>query len=136
MTITDPTTQRPTHVDSDLETWTTVCPLDALLPERGAAALVDGEQIALFRLHDGGVRAVQQADPYADHANVMSRGLVGQRGGRDTVASPMYKHVFDLADGACLDSKGAEPIALRCWPVRVADGLVLVGVRQGAERAA
>jgi NAD(P)H-dependent nitrite reductase small subunit len=107
--------------------WRAVCALDALVPERGVAALIDGEQLAVFRLHDGSVRAVQQADPYADGANVMSRGLVGTSQGRPTVASPMYKQVFDLDSGACLDPKGASPMALRRWAVRVVDGTVFVG---------
>jgi len=138
MTITEPApttaggaVQRgPVGADTEPGTaeWLVVCTLDALYPERGAAALVDGEQIALFRLHDDSVRAVQQADPYADGVNVMSRGLVGQAGERNTVASPMYKHVFDLDTGDCLDAKGAEPVALRCWPVRVDDGVVLLCV--------
>ena len=40
----------------------------------------------------------------------------------------MYKQVYDLRTGACLDSIGMEPVALRTWPVRVVDGEVLVGV--------
>lgn len=106
--------------------WWRICALDALHPERGVAAIVRGEQVAVFRLHDGRVRAVQQADPYAAGANVMSRGLVGTRAGRASVASPMFKHVFDLESGECLDSKGEQPLALRAYPVRVVDGVVEV----------
>ena len=48
-----------------------------------------------------------------------------------TVASPMYKQVFALATGACLDVAGKTPARdllpdLRAWPVRVRDGLVEV----------
>ncbi|MFA4842053.1 MAG: nitrite reductase small subunit NirD [Agrococcus sp.] len=106
--------------------WWRICPLSALHAERGAAAIVRDEQIALFLLHDGSVRAVQQADPYAEGANVMSRGLVGTRGGRPSVASPMFKHVFDLETGECLDPKGEEERHLRSYPVRVVDGVVEV----------
>jgi len=38
----------------------------------------------------------------------------------------MYKQVFDLRTGACLDSQGKEPRSLRSWPVAVEDGQVLV----------
>ena len=115
--------------------WTTVCRLDDLTPERGAAALVDGEQVALFRLLDGRVLAVQQHDPFSD-AHVISRGIVGSRSvdGDEvpTVASPMYKQVFDLTTGRCLDVAGKDPARdlapdLRTWPVRVRDGIVEVG---------
>src|SRR5207253_1183297 len=74
--------------------WRDVCLLTDLSPERGAAALLDGVQVALFRTHDDQVYAVQQLDPYSA-ANVMSRGIVGSRGDVPTVASPMYKQVFD-----------------------------------------
>ena len=115
--------------------WTTVCRIDDLAPERGAAALVDGEQVALFRLLGGRVLAVQQHDPFSD-AHVISRGIVGSRSvdGDEvpTVASPMYKQVFDLTTGRCLDVAGKAPARdlpadLRTWPVRVRDGVVEVG---------
>lgn len=31
----------------------------------------------------------------------------------------MYKQVFDLRTGACLDSQGKEDRALRTWPVTI-----------------
>jgi nitrite reductase (NADH) small subunit len=115
--------------------WTTVCRLEDLAPERGAAALLDAEQVALFRLVDGRVLAVQQHDPFSD-AFVLSRGIVGSRlvDGADvpTIASPMYKQVFDLTTGRCLDVAGKAPARdlapdLRTWPVRVSGGVVEVG---------
>jgi len=98
-----------------------------LSPERGAAALLDGVQVALFRTHDDQVYAVQQLDPYSA-ANVMSRGIVGSRGDVPTVASPMYKQVFDLRTGECLDAVGKEPKPLRSYAVTVVDGVVSVGL--------
>ena len=106
--------------------WEEVCSLSDLAPERGAAALVDGVQVALFRTHDDAVYALQQYDPYCG-AHVLSRGIVGTRGEVPTVASPMYKQVFDLRTGRCLDPVGRDPIDLTAYPVRVCDGAVLVG---------
>lgn len=101
----------------DAATGTRVCRLDDLVPERGVAALVGGEQVAVFRVgHD--VLAVQQQDPFT-RAHVMSRGLVGTRGDRLTVASPLHKQVFDLRTGECLEAMGAEPCHLRVWGVTV-----------------
>ncbi len=109
-----------------LATSVSVCLLSDLLPGRGAAALVHGEQLALFRVGDE-VFAVQQLDPYSG-ASVMSRGIVGTRGDRVTVAGPMYKQIFDLRTGECLDPLGGAPQHLRTWPVTIApDGTVLVG---------
>ncbi|WP_217496694.1 nitrite reductase large subunit NirB [Acidipropionibacterium acidipropionici] len=109
--------------------WRPVCALADLIPGLGAAALVDGEQVALFRLRDDSVRAVQQADPHADGANVMSRGIVGAQGALTTLASPLHKELYDLATGTCLDPKGAEPISLRTWPVRVRAGRIEICTR-------
>jgi NAD(P)H-dependent nitrite reductase small subunit len=105
--------------------WEEVCHLDDLPRERGAAALVDGVQVALFRTHDDAVHALQQYDPYCG-AHVISRGIVGSRGGVPTVASPMYKQVFDLRTGACLDPVGREPVDLAAYATEVRDGVVFV----------
>lgn len=120
MTVTEPATAAEA-------TWTRVCTLDQLIPERGVPALVDGEPIALFLLEDGTVHAVGHHDPFSN-ANVMARGIVGSVGEaesyRNTVASPMYKQVFDLATGECLSEPG---VSLPVWPVRVVDRQVEVG---------
>lgn len=105
--------------------WTRVCGLAELETERGRAALVEGVQIALFLLQSGRIHAVSNLDPYSG-AHVISRGIVGTRHDVPTVASPMYKQVFDLRTGACLDARGKEPRALRVWPVAVADTDVLI----------
>lgn len=131
----------PEHVTSlGPGRWHAVCRLSDLSPERGSAALVGGVQIALIRLRHGAVRAVQQLDPYSG-ANIMSRGIVGTRGGVDTVAAPMYKQVFDLATGGCLDAVGYSPRSglapdLETWPVEVVDGVVHVLVEPATSEAA
>lgn len=110
--------------------WTRVCSLAQLIPERGVAALVEGEPVAVFLLEDGTVRAVGHHDPFSN-TNVMARGIVGSAGTgasyRDTVASPMYKQVFDLATGECLSEAGT---GLPVWPVRVVEGQVEIGHAQ------
>lgn len=108
-------------------TWFPVCAVDDITRERGVAALVDGTQVALFRTFDDIVHAVQQLDPFSG-ANVMSRGIVGTRGQVPTVASPMYKQVFDLRTGECLDPVGKEPQTLRTYAVQVVGGVVSVSV--------
>lgn len=115
----------PTAAGETLGGWTRVCHVDDLLVERGAAALIDGRQIALFRTFDGRLYATDQIDPFSGAA-VLSRGIVGDRGGVPTVASPMYKQVFDLRTGACLDTQAKEPLAVAVHPVAVAEGDVFV----------
>jgi nitrite reductase (NADH) small subunit len=102
--------------------WTRVCDYGELIPGRGVAALsADGQQVAVFRDRAGALYAVDNRDPFSG-AYVLSRGIVGSRAGTPTVSSPMYKHVFDLRDGRCLDEETApdgRPAVLRVWPVRL-----------------
>ncbi|KAA1251942.1 nitrite reductase small subunit NirD [Mycobacterium simiae] len=101
---------------NDIAVWTTACPYDHLIPGRGVGVLLDdGSQAALFRLDDGSVRAVGNVDPFSGAA-VMSRGLVGDRGGRVTVQSPIHKQAFALDDGRCLDD---PRVSVPVYPARV-----------------
>lgn len=102
--------------------WMDVCALDDLEPFWGEAALVAGHQIALVRLPGDRVFAVGNLDPIAG-AHVMSRGIVGSRGDRPTIASPLHKEVYDLESG---DRLGADGPGLGSYPVRFTDGRVEV----------
>lgn len=102
--------------------WTAVCRYDDLIPERGIAALVDGVAVAVFRTHDDVLHALSNVDPFSN-ASVLSRGIVGDRGGRATVASPIYKQVFELTTGICLDD---PTVSVRTYPVRLVGGVVEV----------
>lgn len=110
--------------------WVGVCTRSQLIHERGVAVLVRDRQVALFRVVgvDGAdyVYAVGHRDP-ASGANVMARGIVGSAGQgetlRDTVASPMYKHVYVLATGECLTDPALRLPVHRTW---IAGGVVYV----------
>ncbi|MDQ2707719.1 MAG: nitrite reductase small subunit NirD [Actinomycetota bacterium] len=120
--------------------WESVCRLDQLQPGRGVAALLEGRQIALFRLVGGDcaahervdgqpdgavvVHAIDNIDPISGAA-VLSRGIVGDRQGRPVVASPVYKQAFSLETGRCLDEPGQE---VEVFSVRVTNGWVQVGL--------
>lgn len=99
-------------------TATYVCTLADLVTERGVPVLVHGRQIALFLLGDGRVLAVQQKDPFSN-ANVLSRGIVGSHGEEPTLSSPMYKQVWNLETGVCLDPVGKAPVDLITYAVHV-----------------
>ncbi|MFC4949419.1 nitrite reductase small subunit NirD [Pseudonocardia sp. GCM10023141] len=105
-------------------TWVDVCPLARLLPERGVAALVGGVQVAVFLMHDGVVHAIGNHDPFSGAA-VLSRGIVGDRGGVPTVASPVYKQVFDLRTGRCLDDPS---VSVPVYPATVSAARLRVGI--------
>lgn len=93
----------------------TVCKLDDLVPGIGVGALVNGQQVAVFRLRNGDIFAISNLDPFSG-ANVISRGLVGDLKGFKVVASPIYKQHFDLATGQCLED---ESVVLPVYAVQV-----------------
>lgn len=125
MTLTVMRPQPDTHPAANpvpARSWHPVCPLERLEPLWAEAALVDGDQVALVRLPGDDVLAVSHWDPYA-HAPVMARGIVGSRGGRPTLASPLHKQVYDLATGRCLTD---PELRLATYPVRVRNRMVEV----------
>src|SRR5258706_11084636 len=103
-----------------------VCPLEDIVPNTGVCALVDGEQVAVFRLDDGSVHAVGNRDPFSG-ANVLSRGIVGDVKGELVVASPVYKQHFSLLTGRCVEDATAR---VPVYAARVEDGFVVVEPQQ------
>lgn len=108
-----------------------VCPIERIPVDRGAAALVDGHPVAIFRL--SGVHgeptewcAANHLDP-GNGAPIMARGLVGSVGEppivMPTVASPLDKLRYNLRTGFCLDDSDRR---LDVYPVRIVDGWVEV----------
>lgn len=104
--------------------WHRVCPLDELELAWGEAALIDGIQVALFRVDAEKVYAVAQQDP-ATLANVMARGITGSRGSRPTIASPLHKEVYDLQTGECYSN---PELRLPAFKTRMVDGFIEVEV--------
>ncbi|OLM12452.1 nitrite reductase small subunit NirD [Pseudonocardia sp. Ae505_Ps2] len=123
------TTAAPAPAGTEPTGWLTVCLVERLQPGRGVAALVGDTQVALFRLADGSVYALGNIDPFTGAA-VVSRGIVGDRGGEPTVASPLYKQVFALRDGRCLaGADEGDAVSLPAFVVRVMGEELQVGLR-------
>jgi nitrite reductase (NADH) small subunit len=99
--------------------WIDVCALDDIVPDTGVCALVGARQIALVRVGDT-VYAVDNFDPFSK-AYVLSRGIVGDKGGVPKIASPIYKQSFDLRTGICLDDPS---VSIAVYTVRVRDGRI------------
>jgi NAD(P)H-dependent nitrite reductase small subunit len=102
--------------------WVAVCQLDDIVTNTGVCALVGAHQVAVFRLDDDRVYAIDNHDPYS-RANVLSRGIVGDLKGELVVASPVYKQHFSLTSGQCLEDPG---VRVRVYPVRLDGPTVLV----------
>lgn len=109
--------------DRNVSSWVPVCAVDDIVPNTGVCALVGDEAVAVFRIGTGGgIFAISNYDPNSE-ASVLSRGLIGSLGERVVVASPIYKHHFDLKTGECLE---APEHSVRAYPARVENGQVLV----------
>ncbi len=107
----------------ELEAWEDVCAIDELLPATGVCALVSGRQVALVRTAaPDAVYAIGNFDPFSKPF-VLSRGIVGDRGGVPKIASPVYKQSFDLRTGQCLDD---PQVRVPTFEVRVERGRILV----------
>ena len=108
-----------------------VCDVDDVLDCSGVCALVDDEQVAIFRVADA-FFALENLDPFSG-ANVLARGIVGDVKGELVVASPVYKQHFSLKTGRCVED---EAVALRTWNCGVLDGRVWVESRRVPSRLA
>ncbi|MGM9474079.1 nitrite reductase small subunit NirD [Pseudarthrobacter sp. YS3] len=102
--------------------WHRVCAVEDLELAWGEAALITGRQVALFRTGPREVFAVAHEDP-ATGAHVMARGILGSRGSRPTIASPLHKEVYDLETGECF---GTAAVRLETFSTRISDGFVEV----------
>ena len=103
--------------------WVEVCGLDDITPNTGVGALIEQQQIALFRVgQEKRVYALSNQDPFSQ-AFVMSRGIIGDLQGERVVASPLYKQHFSLATGRCLEDKDHK---LLVFPSKIENGRVFV----------
>jgi nitrite reductase (NADH) small subunit len=84
----------------------------------GRAFVVDGVQLAVFRLRDGSLHATQAACPHAGGP------LADGQTDVNVLVCPLHLYAYRWSDGA--STSGAAPI--RLFPVREVDGNVVVEV--------
>jgi nitrite reductase (NADH) small subunit len=100
-----------------------VCALNDINIDTGVCALVNGQQVAIFRpAATTELFAIGNFDPFGK-ANVLSRGLISDVKGYLTVASPLYKQHFVLADGTCLED---DTVTIPTYQVKIEGDRVLV----------
>jgi nitrite reductase (NADH) small subunit len=110
--------------------WLDVCSIDDLQPNSGVCALVNGQQVALFYLSPSAeCHAINNYDPFG-HANVLSRGVIGDINGQPVVASPLYKQHFNLQTGVCLED---ETVKIPVYPIRINNNRVEVNLQESAD---
>ena len=90
-------------------------PVEAIPAGEGRAFAVGDEQVAVFRLRDGTLRATQARCPHAGGP------LADGQTDPVKVMCPLHARAFAFADGSC-----AEGDRITVYPVQVEDGQVVV----------
>lgn len=85
----------------------------------GRTLVVDGTQIAVFRLRDGSFRAVDAVCPHK--GGPLADGLSDDC----VVVCPLHGHTFDMSTGSEVTGAG---MSVRSYPVDEVDGTVRVTV--------
>jgi nitrite reductase (NADH) small subunit len=101
--------------------WVSVCDSSDLLPNLGVRALINGHQVAIYRVQ-GRFYGLGAIDPFSKAA-VLSRGIVGDLKGQTVVASPIFKQHFNLETGVCLED---DKVQVPVYTVREQDGKIQV----------
>jgi len=109
-------------------TWQRACAVDELEPAWGEALLIEKRQIAIVMISREEIYAVCHRDP-ATQAYVMARGIVGSKGERPTIASPLLKQVYDLGTGECFTDPN---LFLQTFRTRIVGGFVEIELGEDA----
>lgn len=94
-------------------------PVDAIPVGEGRAYAVGGEQVAVFRLRDGTLRATQARCPHA--GGPLADGQLDP----SSIVCPLHLRAFSFADGRC-----AEGEQITVYQARVEDGEVVVEAQE------
>ncbi len=102
--------------------WTDVAAEADLFEGAGIAVAPAGQDIAVFKLDDGGVYAINNL---CSHGNAkLCDGFVEGH----HVECPFHQALFDVRDGSVSCGPATEPA--KSWPVKVENGRVLLQLDQ------
>jgi nitrite reductase (NADH) small subunit len=91
--------------------------VDEIPVGEGRTFAVDGLQIAVFRLRDGSLRAVDAVCPHK--GGPLADGLSDDR----VVVCPLHGYTFDMCTGA---EAGGADISVRSYSVSAVDGAIRI----------
>jgi nitrite reductase (NADH) small subunit len=91
--------------------------VDEIPVGEGRTFAVGDDQIAVFRLRDGSLRAVDAVCPHK--GGPLADGLADDR----VIVCPLHGHTFDMCTGS--EVSGAA-MSVRSYPVEVVDGTIHV----------
>ena len=104
-----------------------VCRLEDIVPNCGVCALVEGEQVAVFRLDDDRVFAIEDHCPHK--GGPLSQGIVHGA----SVTCPLHNWVISLETGK---AQGADQGCVRTIPIRCEGETLLIASTSLTGRAA
>lgn len=103
--------------------WIAIAPADTFPVDAGMAALIKGEQVAIFNFaRKGKWFATGNRCPHKGE-QCIARGLLGDADGQPKVACPFHKRAFSLESGECLSG---DDFTIPTYEVKVQDGTVYV----------
>lgn len=103
-------------------------PVDQIPFGEGRAFGVDGEQVAVFRLWDGTLRALSAVCPH--RGGPIADGTID----REVVMCPLHQHTFSLETGC--SSTGAEPLRTYSVVENAEQNIVLQNTLMGGNSSA
>ncbi len=89
--------------------------IDEVPPGEGRTFAVGGEQIAVYRLRDGSLRALDAVCPHK--GGPLADGLTDE----SVVVCPLHSHTFDMCTGTEVSGNG---MSVRSYPVAEVDGSI------------
>ncbi len=102
---------------SDVEVGVELGRLDEVPVGEGRTFAVDGAQIAVFRLRDGSLRAIDAVCPHK--GGPLADGLADGR----VVVCPLHGYTFDMCSGTEVSGSG---LTVRSYPVEAVDGTIRI----------
>lgn len=91
--------------------------VDEIPVGEGRTFAVDGKQIAVFRLRDGSLRAIDAVCPHK--GGPLADGLADDR----VVVCPLHGYTFDMCTGS---EAGGTDLSVRSYSVSTVDGTIRV----------
>lgn len=104
--------------EEKLVVWVEAAIYDELPVNTGKTIRYQGDEVALFKLSSGNVKAIQNRCPHKD--GVLAEGIVCD----EHVFCPMHDRKIDLASGLV---QAPDTGCVRTYMIKVQDGTVFIG---------